>query len=63
MRGLITYLDSAPSNNTNGFIYGTDGRMYWFSLMGITVKCGDIVKFQGEEDEKGYIAKRVVIPC
>ena len=62
MRGQINYLQVKTSKpkKSYGFIRGIDGKMYWFSLnMAKGVSVGDIVEFEGAEDEKGYYATQI----
>ena len=63
MRGQIAFLkmkSGQRKNNSYGFIRGIDGKMYWFLLDGVKdMGLGNIVEFEGVEDEKGYVAKQI----
>ena len=54
MRGQITHLIKKDC----GFVRGIDGKMYWFDSHK-DAKCGDIVEFEGTEDEKGYLVTQM----
>lgn len=54
MRGQIACLVKKDC----GFIRGIDGKMYWFGFYA-NAKSGDIVEFEGGEDEKGYLATKL----
>lgn len=54
MRGQITQLIKKDC----GFVRGIDGKMYWFGFYD-GAKSGDIVEFEGAEDEKGYLATQM----
>lgn len=63
MTGIVTKIQikkSRPKRNY-GFIRGKDDKDYYFSLMGIkeTFNVGDRVVFEGERNEKGFIATNV----
>lgn len=64
MLGTVTrvqYRMNKP-NRSYGFIEGSDGKSYWFSLVGlIGFEVGDLVSFYGGENEKGYIATNVTL--
>ena len=56
----LTFKKSRPKKNY-GFIHGSDGEEYYFSLIGVSedIKIGDEVSFRGERNEKGGFASQV----
>ena len=63
MIGQVTKMQykKARPKKSYGFIHGTDGEEYYFSLMGISeeINVGDEVSFKGVRNEKGFIASDV----
>ena len=62
MKGKIDVVNVKHSKpkKSYGFIAGEDGKMYFFFLNDLrNAKVGDDVQFEGERDEKGYIATLV----
>lgn len=66
MRGRIDVVNVKTSKpkKSYGFIAGEDGKMYFFLLNDLRdAKVGDDVQFEGEKDDKGYIATWVQAIC
>ena len=62
MIGMVTKMQWKKSKpkKSYGFIHGSDGEMYWFSLNGLEgISIGDEVRFEGERNEKGNYAYKV----